>query len=66
MTTLHARIRELAKAHGSLRRLADAIEVDAGYLSRLRDGDKSNPSDELLRKLGLRRMVSYVLVSNNT
>lgn len=45
--------------HGSLRAAAKALDVDHGYLSRLKNGDKSNPSDELLAKLGLERLVIY-------
>ena len=47
------------EVHGSLRAAAKALDVDHGYLSRLKNGDKSNPSDELLAKLGLERLVIY-------
>lgn len=59
--TLAARIEILANAHGSLRQLAESIGEDAGYLSRLRSGEKDNPSDEVLQKLGLVRVVKYQL-----
>ena len=45
--------------HGSLRAAAKSIGVDAGYLSRLKSGDKVNPSDEVLAALGLERTVTY-------
>lgn len=56
---LAGRIDEIAALFGSLREAADILQIDAGYLSRLRSGEKTEPSDEVLRKLGLRRVVSY-------
>lgn len=52
-------IDKLAKKHGSLRAAARAAGLDAGYLSRLRSGDKEQPSDRTLEALGLERVVSY-------
>lgn len=60
MSLLRARIQELAKQHGSLRAAARVLDVDHGYLSRLQDGLKTEPSDDLLRKLDLRRVVTYI------
>lgn len=57
--TLERRIDELVAQHGSLRAVARVLEIDHGYLSRLRDGSKGEPSQDTLRKLGLRRIVSY-------
>ena len=45
--------------HGSLRAAARVMRVSAPYLCRFRHGQKRNPSDALLRKLGLRRVVEY-------
>lgn len=59
MTNLRARIQALAKQHGSLRAAARVLEIDAGYLSRLQDGAKTEPSEAVLKKLGLRRIVTY-------
>jgi len=53
------RIHELANKHGSLRAVASALGVDVGYLSRLYRGEKNNPGEALLRKLKLRRVVTY-------
>lgn len=53
-------INALAGKHGSLRAAARVLRVDAGYLSRLRNGSKTEPSAALLRKLGLRRVVTYI------
>lgn len=60
VSLLRGRIQELAKQHGSLRAAARVLQIDHGYLSRLQDGEKTEPSDDVLRKLGLRRVVTYV------
>ena len=61
MVTLKERIDELCEKHGSLRKAAKAVDVDFGYLSGLRSGEKNNPSDNTLEKLGLKKVVTYVL-----
>ena len=61
MITLKERIDELCKTHGSLRKAAKAVDVDFGYLSGLRSGEKTSPSETILEKLGLKREVHYVL-----
>jgi replicative DNA helicase len=60
MSKLRQRIQEISKQHGSLRAAARALEIDAGYLSRLQNGEKIEPSDDMLRKLNLRRIVTYI------
>jgi transcriptional regulator with XRE-family HTH domain len=60
--TLADRIDELVRQHGSLRAVARVTEMDAGYLSRLRSGEKASPEKDKLRRLGLRRVVSYELL----
>ena len=57
--TLAERIAELIVQHGSLRAVARVLECDGGYLSRLQSGEKDNPDDWLLRRMGLRRVVTY-------
>lgn len=57
--TLQERIDELVSQHGSLRAVARVTEIDAGYLSRLRTGEKVNPEKDKLRRLGLRRVVTF-------
>ncbi len=57
---LHTRIHQLSAEHGSLRAAASALGLDVGYLSRLASGEKTEPSDETLEKLGLCKIVSYV------
>ena len=54
---LAERIRELAEKHGSYRAAARVLGITHEYLHRLEAGDKTNPSDETLRKLGLRRII---------
>ena len=61
MVTLKERIDELCGKHGSLRNASKIIDVDFGYLSGLRGGTKTNPSDNTLEKLGLKKVVTYVL-----
>ncbi len=62
-STLAERIDELSTVHGGLNQLAFALGIDKGYLSRLRHGGKSNPSDDVLKKLGLYRVVEYYRIS---
>lgn len=59
--TLAARIDMLLSKHGSLRVVGRVLEIDHAYLKRLRDGDKVNPSEAVLKKLGLKRIVTYKL-----
>lgn len=58
---IKTRIDQLVHKHGTLRGAARATGVDVGYLSRLRKGSKAQPSDEVLERLGLQRVVSYRL-----
>lgn len=59
-TVLTKTVEAVIEKHGGVRATAKAIGVDAGYLTRLRDGEKTNPSDIVLRKLGLREVKLYV------
>jgi transcriptional regulator with XRE-family HTH domain len=56
----------LLRMQCSLRELAANLCIDAGYLSRLRSGEKTEPSEEVLRKLGLRRVVYYVRATDES
>lgn len=58
--TLGKRIQDLAKQHGSLRAAARVLGIDHAYLWRLQNGGKIVPSDDVLKKLGLKRVVTYV------
>lgn len=62
--TVPLQIERISEAFGSLRRMADALDIDVGYLSRLKSGEKDDPSDEVLRKLGLIRIVTYAKAYN--
>jgi hypothetical protein len=59
MNMLQKRIADLVLKHDGLNAAARVLKVDAGYLSRLASGEKDNPGDDLLRKLKLRRVVTY-------
>jgi transcriptional regulator with XRE-family HTH domain len=59
LTVIAERIDELVGVHGGLNQTAVVLGIDKGYLSRLRTGAKSNPSGEVLKKLGLYRTVEY-------
>ena len=63
---LQERIAQLTKQHGSLRAAARVLGCSPSYLMRLRDGTKTNPSDALLRRLKLRRVVTVQFVPYNT
>lgn len=56
---LRTRVESVISQHGGVRPAARAIQVNYAYLSRLRTGEKSNPTPAVLRKLGLRKVVSY-------
>ena len=60
--TLAERIDQLVIQHGSLRAVARVTQLDASYLCRLRSGEKVHPEDATLRRLGLRRVVTYEAV----
>lgn len=64
--TLAAHINRCVTLFGSLRKMADALDMDAGYLSRLRSGEKIEPSAEVLSKLGLRKTVTYSKTDHGT
>lgn len=53
-------VRELIARHGGVRPAARVLKVSAAYVSRLARGEKIWPSDRLLQKLGVARIVAYV------
>lgn len=57
--TLSERVAELVVQHGSLRAAARVLECDPGYLSRLATGEKNDPGEKLLRRMGLRQIITY-------
>lgn len=57
--TLAEHCRKLIVKHGSARKAAEAIGLNHSYLWRLAKGEKSEPTPDVLEKLGLERVVSY-------
>lgn len=58
-TTLKERCEALIEKHGGLRAAARAVDVERSYFYRMATGQKDNPSSAVLRKLGLRREITY-------
>lgn len=56
-------VKAIIARHGGVRPAARAIGVNYAYLSRLQTGEKANPTTAVLRKLGLRKVVSYEPIS---
>ena len=54
---LAAAIEDRARKLGGVPALARALKVSPGYLYRLKLGYLRNPSDDLLKKLGLRKVI---------
>lgn len=57
--TVADRIAELVQIFGSMQQAALGLDIDCGYLCRLASGAKTNPSDAVLARLGLERVVLY-------
>jgi transcriptional regulator with XRE-family HTH domain len=53
IVTLQSHCMAIALQHGSFRAAGDSLGIDHAYLNRLANGEASNPSDEVLEKLGL-------------
>ena len=62
--TLAERVDELVAQHGSLRKAARVLEVDHAHLFGIKKGTK-NPSERLLRRMGLRQHIHYTRLSDN-
>lgn len=64
MTQLKNHInRFITRNGGSVRKAASVLDVSHPYLYRLSTGERDDPSDEVLAKLGLRRIVTYVPIT---
>ena len=59
------RIGQLIDRHGSLRKCAKVLDISPAYLSRLQSGEKDEPSDALLRRMGMRRVTTYQVVKKD-
>ena len=53
------RVKALVEKFGNVRQAARHVGMNYHYLYSLHRGEKSNPGDKILTKLGLRR-VSYI------
>lgn len=65
MIDIRNRIIQLIKKHGGVNSAATKVKVDPAYFVRLRDGERNNPGDETLAKLGLKKVVTYRLLSTS-
>lgn len=61
-----ARIRNLVEQNGSYRKVGELLGVDHAYLHRIAHGEKDNMSDEMLKKIGLRRGTFYAALDKET
>lgn len=53
------RIKELAKLHGTLRKVSKKLKLSEPHLSRMKAGDIEQPSPATLKKLGLAKVITY-------
>lgn len=58
--TLRERILSLIQQYGGVRKASRATQIDPAYLVRLRDGQKTDPSDRTLKQLGLKKHIHYL------
>jgi hypothetical protein len=63
---LRQRVQAVIEQHGGIRPAARALKMDAAYLQRLAFGGKQNPSDAVLRKFGMKRVVTFVPIKRET
>ena len=54
------RVQQLIDQNDTAHDAATALDISPSYFSRLATGEKTNPSDGILRKLGLRKIVLYI------
>ncbi len=59
VSALSRLVGKATKDAGGLRPLARQTGLCPGYLCRLKNGEKINPSDETLALLGIERVVTY-------
>lgn len=53
------RITELLQEYGNFKTMGEALGVDPSYLGKLHRKKATNPSDEILLALGLKRKHTY-------
>lgn len=59
------RVKTLCKKYGNCHRAALRLGINPKYMYSIHRGERSNPGDVILRKLGLRR-ISYIEEVNPT
>lgn len=57
--TLNSAVKWLIRQHGGLRAAARNTGIHVSYLISLRDGKQTNPSPELIARMGLEMRVDY-------
>ena len=60
LCSLRAHVATVIAKHGGLRLAARACHVNEGYLCRLASGKKCNPGKQMMKKLGIKKLVIYV------
>lgn len=61
--TLQKRLEELEVSHGSVQNAARVHGIDPSYWRKLKSGEKNNPSENVLKVLGLKKLVFYLVVN---
>ncbi len=62
LVSLSDRVAELVEEYGSYRAAGTKIGVDFGYLFKIANA-KKNPSVDALRRMGLRRVITFERLS---
>lgn len=60
MVVLNKYVQKLIKENGGLRAASRVLQIDNSYLNKMATGIRTDPSDEVLKKLKLRKLVMYV------
>lgn len=60
MTAIQQRCLDLIALHGSQRSAAKACGIHETHFHHLRTGNRQDPTDETLARIGLKRIVEYV------
>lgn len=60
MVTLSKYVQKVVDDCGGIRAAARVLQIDNSYLSKLCTGVRTDPSDEVLKKLKLKRVIMFV------